>query len=235
MKKLIYLAIISILFCVNTINAQLIFQENFDYTSNQSLTSNGWLAVPGNNTNPVLCTSSGLSYSGYALSAIANAATLSQLSGQDVYKDAAISMNNGNVFASFMLKVDSPRLSRRPREEGTGAGLIVRVIGTASCDPLFEKRDPGNSEQQERHQQRTEDCPCRSGSIRNQEESPPNAEVAKIIRVPSESPQASVHDFAGVGGIGLKSRHLEIANRLEQKAHQPNARTDQIEHAERHA
>ncbi len=109
MKKLIYLAIISILFCVNTINAQLIFQENFDYTSNQSLTSNGWLAVPGNNTNPVLCTSSGLSYSGYALSAIANAATLSQLSGQDVYKDAAISMNNGNVFASFMLKVDSAR------------------------------------------------------------------------------------------------------------------------------
>ena len=109
MKKLIYIAFSSILFCFNCLNAQIAFQENFDYTSNQSLTSNGWLAVPGNNTNPVLCTSSGLSYSGYNLSGIANAATLSQLGGQDVYKDASVSINNGNVFASFMMKVDSAR------------------------------------------------------------------------------------------------------------------------------
>lgn len=88
--------------------AQQLFTENFNYTSTQPLTANGWSILGTVNTNPVLVSPSGLTYSGYILSGVGKAATLKS-NGQDVYKDANSSLTNGSLYASFLLRVDTAR------------------------------------------------------------------------------------------------------------------------------
>ncbi|MDP1727818.1 MAG: T9SS type A sorting domain-containing protein [Bacteroidota bacterium] len=108
MKKVIpILNIIYLLSCHLSL-AQQLFTENFNYPSAQTLTSNGWSMSGTMNTNPVLVSASGLTFTGYILSGVGKAATLTS-NGQDVYKDANGSLSSGSIFASFLLRVDTAR------------------------------------------------------------------------------------------------------------------------------
>ena len=49
---------------------QLLFEDNFNYTSGTLLTANGWTAHSGGGTNAQLVTNYGLTYPGYASSGI---------------------------------------------------------------------------------------------------------------------------------------------------------------------
>ncbi len=108
MKKGTLILNILFLFGFHLSLAQQLFTENFNYTSAQPLTSNGWSMSGTVNTNPVLVSPSGLTFTGYILSGVGKAATLTS-NGQDVYKDASGSLSTGNVYASFMLRVDTAR------------------------------------------------------------------------------------------------------------------------------
>ncbi len=93
-------------------NAQLLLEENFNYTAGDSLGQaapyeNGWIPNSGGAINPIYVTSPGLVYSGYPSSGIGNAISLKN-TGQDKLKAfSSDSVKTGSVYASFLVKVDS--------------------------------------------------------------------------------------------------------------------------------
>ncbi len=109
MKKSILLLSILLLFYCRQTNAQQLLTENFSYTASQALTANGWVQIGPTGNNPILVASGGLSYTGYVLSAIGNAAVLGT-SGQDVYKDLGTAVASESIYTSFMLRIDTAQL-----------------------------------------------------------------------------------------------------------------------------
>ncbi|MFA5403831.1 MAG: T9SS type A sorting domain-containing protein [Ignavibacteria bacterium] len=88
------------------VNAQVKFTENFDYTAGDSIGAHGWNANTGS-TNNVLVVSPGLTYTGYPLSGIGNAARIKNY-GIDYYKNfSGDSVTSGSVYTSFMIKIDT--------------------------------------------------------------------------------------------------------------------------------
>lgn len=103
MKKIFTLIIFSaITVCAS---AQLL-TEDFNYTAGDPLTSNNWTQIGTTATNPILVTTPGLTYTGYANSGVGNAATLTT-SGQDIYRDASGSISSGSIYVSFLLNASS--------------------------------------------------------------------------------------------------------------------------------
>lgn len=100
--------IFAILFTQIFASAQQLFTENFSYTNSQALSSNNWTIASGS-TSPIV-TSSGLTYSGYVLSNIGNAAALNT-SGQGVVRDGVTNINSGNIYTSFMINVSAASTS----------------------------------------------------------------------------------------------------------------------------
>ena len=80
--------------------------ENFDYPAGDSLGAHGWVSFSGGSTNVLMVTSPGLTYTGYPLSGIGNATTLA-LSGQDAYKNFSVPDSTGNLYVSFMVKINT--------------------------------------------------------------------------------------------------------------------------------
>lgn len=106
MRKLSFLVLFLGLFM--TIRAQQLLTENFNYTAGTALTANGWTLNGFPNTNPINVTSTGLSYSGYILSGVGNAAYLNN-NGSDVYQAGLTTVNTGAVYTSFMYKLDTAK------------------------------------------------------------------------------------------------------------------------------
>lgn len=84
--------------------AQLLFNENFDYVAGSPLLDNGW-ALTNSTLNPILVTSSGLTYAGYQSSGIGNAAGMVS-TGQDVRKDFT-EQSTGTLYAGFLVNVSA--------------------------------------------------------------------------------------------------------------------------------
>lgn len=103
MKKIIFvfLSMFTSLFT----SAQLL-TENFNYTTNDSLTANGWLVASGGTTNALRATDSALTLTGYPASGIGKSVPLAT-SGQDVVEDLSVSASNNAVYASFLTKINS--------------------------------------------------------------------------------------------------------------------------------
>ena len=83
--------------------------ENFDYTAGDSLGAHGWTSFSGGATNRLLVTSPGLTYSGYPLSGIGNATTITT-TGQDAYVPLSASIDTSNaraVYAFFLVNVSA--------------------------------------------------------------------------------------------------------------------------------
>ncbi|MBV6479895.1 MAG: hypothetical protein HGGPFJEG_02699 [Ignavibacteria bacterium] len=79
--------------------------ENFDYPAGDSLGAHGWVSFSGGTTNVLSVTSPGLTYSGYPLSGIGNAATVMN-TGQDAYKNFDSPVDSTiPLYTSFMINV----------------------------------------------------------------------------------------------------------------------------------
>jgi hypothetical protein len=100
---------ISILFLslmlVSAVYSQVLMDENFDYTAGDSLTAHGWVRHSGTQGQPLVVTP-GLTFSGYVLSGIGNAARLDTVgvSGIDVNK-VFTADSSTSVYTAFMVKV----------------------------------------------------------------------------------------------------------------------------------
>ncbi len=120
-------------------NAQQLMTENFDYTSGSPLTSNGWIVTAANTTLPISANNAGLTFSGYTLSGIGNAAKV-DTTGQDIYRDLYSNTNSGSLFTSFMLNVNKATtagdyfyaLLPQTSTSGFTARLFVKLASTGS-------------------------------------------------------------------------------------------------------
>jgi len=107
MKKLI--TIFSVFLLSISAFAQLGVQDNFNYGATAgSLTtssSGAWVAHSSSGTNPVLYSTTGLTYSGYPASGIGGAATLAHGGTREDINIASSPVTSGNVYTSFLLNV----------------------------------------------------------------------------------------------------------------------------------
>ena len=86
------------------VNAQLLFEENFNYADEDELTEHGWTAHSGSETNPITVTSPGLTYTDYP-SVSGNAALLDN-TGEDVSQNFT-EQSSGTIYVSFLVNVSS--------------------------------------------------------------------------------------------------------------------------------
>ncbi|MBI5727632.1 MAG: T9SS type A sorting domain-containing protein, partial [Ignavibacteriales bacterium] len=89
-------------------SSQVYFTENFNYTAGDSIGAHGWLWNTGT-TNTIFVATPGLTYAGYPLSNIGNSCRLRN-NGNDAYKNMSDSVTTGNVYASFMVNIDSAQV-----------------------------------------------------------------------------------------------------------------------------
>lgn len=108
MKKIVLLAGM-ILLSASLLRAQLVFQEDFQYTAGTPLTSNGWVAHSAGGTNSIMVVTPGLTYAGYAGSNIGNAAKLITAGGEDVNRKFTDSITSGTIYAAFLVRVDTAK------------------------------------------------------------------------------------------------------------------------------
>lgn len=87
--------------------AQIIFEENFDYTATagDSLKAKGWLLSGTNNLNPIMVTSPGLTFTGYP--SVKGNATSIRNTGQDIYKSFTPAVSSGSIYLAFLMNVQS--------------------------------------------------------------------------------------------------------------------------------
>ena len=105
MKKLsLLLGVLTILCFSNLSFAQLLFEENFNFTG-AVLGSNGWLLSGTNVTNPEATVTPGLTFTNYP-SVSGNASSLAN-TGQDIYKATTIADSIGSFYLSFLVNVSA--------------------------------------------------------------------------------------------------------------------------------
>ena len=139
MKKLhlIKLAFLMIFaFCLKSASAQLLLEENFNYTG--ALTSNGWTAhsVPGQST--ITTATGSLSYTNYFSSGIGNMAIV-DTAGEDINKTFT-QVDTGSVYVSFLANVQKAKT--------TGDYFLhigPTTIGTTFRGRVFVKLETGTN------------------------------------------------------------------------------------------
>jgi len=105
MKKLclFLIGVLFLAFTSNSINAQVLATEDFNFTAGTALNgTNGWTAHSGAGTNAITITSPGLTYAGYLGSGIGNAVSLTT-TGEDNNKALSSSITSGTVYAAALV------------------------------------------------------------------------------------------------------------------------------------
>lgn len=95
-----------LLFTALKSDAQIIYNENFNYPEGDSLGAHGWTSFSGGATNVLSVTSPGLTFSGYPPSNIGRATTV-RTSGQDAYTPLNAIDSSGSFYVSAMINVTS--------------------------------------------------------------------------------------------------------------------------------
>ena len=93
--------IILIVFVLNNfLNAQIIFEENFEYPAGEPLTNHGWTLI--RNGTPIQVNSGSLNYSGYNSSGIGNSAALVDTGGQEILHTFPVQSSDSVYFAHII-------------------------------------------------------------------------------------------------------------------------------------
>jgi hypothetical protein len=108
MKK-IYTLVFLCLSYFSGIAQNVLLTEHFNYPADSLLRSYGWYGHSAPTTNPIRVSNGGLSWTTtpYLGSGIGNAAAVNN-TGSDENKPFSTSVNSGNVYASFLMRVNGP-------------------------------------------------------------------------------------------------------------------------------
>lgn len=105
LRTILICFIVSSLFFTSWSQAQLLFEENFDYPDSSIITENGWDLHSGSGGNPIRALASGLTFPGYKSSAIGNAVFLN--GGGDDANRTFPAVNADSLYVYFMVNVQS--------------------------------------------------------------------------------------------------------------------------------
>jgi hypothetical protein len=108
MKKFYFLILFLISFALSLSFAQPVVTEEFNYLVGDTLTSIGYSAHSGGTTNAITIRAGSLNYSGYASLGDGNHIQLIN-TGQDVNKNLVSAISSGNVYAAFLVNIDSAK------------------------------------------------------------------------------------------------------------------------------
>lgn len=125
MKRIFYTLLL--LSSFTTVYSQTYLIENFNYSTNDSLSANGWVVTTGGTTNAIRANATGLTYTGYAGSGVGNAASLTT-SGQDLVRDGSSPVSSGSLYTSFLMNVTAA--------QATG-DYFFSMIATGSTSAFF--------------------------------------------------------------------------------------------------
>ncbi len=107
MRKYTVLTLIALVVILTGFNrtgfGQILLEENFDYPTGDLITAHGWTAHSGAGTQAITVTNPGLTFSGYAGSAIGNAALVDN-TGEDDNRVFAV-QSAGVVYTAFMVNI----------------------------------------------------------------------------------------------------------------------------------
>ncbi|MGO3195393.1 MAG: hypothetical protein ACTIKE_15360 [Sphingobacterium sp.] len=107
MKKLLPLVIVMLFYHITS--AQLIFNENFNYSIGNLTNSAAWTAYNASGIQPVQVVTGGLHFDGYSFSDKDGKSIKLNPTNQgteDVYSNFSSSVSNGTFYLSFLVKVD---------------------------------------------------------------------------------------------------------------------------------
>jgi len=105
--------------------------DNFNYVSGTALTTNGWFAHSGIGNNPIMVSTSGLSWNGYVGSGTGNAALVNN-TGEDVNRPLVAKVDTGSAYVSFLVNVSAPFLA-----EGEGYFLHYATYENETPNTTF--------------------------------------------------------------------------------------------------
>src|SRR3954466_10063897 len=91
---------------------------------------------------------------------------------------------------SARIRASFSSIPGRSWKKSVGFQDVLGISRPAVADVLLEQGYPGDLEQQEGDDQRAGDRPPRARRQGDQEESPPDAELAEVVRVAGVAPQA---------------------------------------------
>jgi hypothetical protein len=120
--------------------AQLLFEENFNYTVGTNLTANGWTAHSAAGTNPLQVQAGSLSVPDYATSGIGGRARINS-TGEDDNHTLTSTVSSGTVYASVLINVNAITTT-------TGDyffHLSPNPAGTTFYGRVFAKKDPSSA------------------------------------------------------------------------------------------
>ena len=113
MKKLLLATLVVLALGIYTHASAQLFTENVEYGTGNLVDSAGgnWINISG--TLPIQITAGSLSYTSYPASGIGNQITINayKSSAQDAYRQFTTQVPDGNVYASFLVKIKSDSMS----------------------------------------------------------------------------------------------------------------------------
>ncbi len=134
-KTLVLLLIVLATLLTGSLFSTVLLTDDFTGTVGTLLTANGWTLHSGTGT-PFLISSPGLTYSGYAGSAIGNAASTGGTS-DDINKGFT-STNTGTVYMAFMYK---PTAASTTADYSVSFGNAAGASVTGLFGRLYVQRD----------------------------------------------------------------------------------------------
>ncbi|MDR3609558.1 MAG: T9SS type A sorting domain-containing protein [Ignavibacteriaceae bacterium] len=90
------------LFC-GIVNSQVLFSDNFSYTTGNLVTQGGWTAGSGAGTTPMQVIATSLTYPGYSFGTGVGGAVQIGTSGEDDFHLLGTSLSSGAVYASLLV------------------------------------------------------------------------------------------------------------------------------------
>lgn len=140
MMKNYLLVVFTVLVLGGISNAQLLLEENFDYTAGALLSASGWSAHSGTGTNSPAVVTPGLTYEGYSSSGIGNAVLVNNLGGEDVSRDFTKQDVNGTtIYASLLVNVTDASASKTGDYFFHLGSRYAPTTFSAFCARLFAK------------------------------------------------------------------------------------------------
>ena len=107
---IICFAILALLLNAKTSSAQVLLEENFDYPVGAKLTDNGWAAISGAGTLPIMVYDTNLLYTNYP-SITGKAVKLTSGTAEDD-KKTFTEVTSGNVYAAFLINLYDSKLTQ---------------------------------------------------------------------------------------------------------------------------
>jgi len=136
MRKLFTISFVLFAFFINcNLFSQILLDENFDYPVGDSLVQHGWVWFSGN-AFPILVVAPGLTFPTYPLSGIGHATRVRNY-GNDNYKAFSTADSTGDLYVSFMVKIDSA---------STGDYFLALLPNTSTtfyCGRVYAKDSAG--------------------------------------------------------------------------------------------